>query len=281
MRIRAYLKWLSSVVRGWLFVLWIYLNAGWRFCGWRFQFWYRQRYMAESESTQTGTKRTLLFIRHGQTTWNVEHRLPGQLPGVLLNDTGRQQAERLADALTVLPISAIISSPLERARETAEIVAKPRGIPLQLDSDLMDLNVGQWAGQVFDELSKNDPDWKAFVRDPTVAPEGVETFPQVQERVVGAVNRWLQQDSIGNYPAFIAHADVIKLLLAHYTGLETARAGSLSIDNASVSIVEVEGEHRPRVVAVGWNPHPGWLKPPTPESEKTKVEGQQEGEQKA
>jgi broad specificity phosphatase PhoE len=281
MRIRAYLKWLSSVVRGWLFVLWIYLNAGWRFCGWRFQFWYRQRYMAESESTQTGTKRTLLFIRHGQTTWNVEHRLPGQLPGVLLNDTGRQQAERLADALTVLPISAIISSPLERARETAEIVAKPRGIPLQLDSDLMDLNVGHWAGQVFDELSKNDPDWKAFVRDPTVAPEGVETFPQVQERVVGAVNRWLQQDSIGNYPAFIAHADVIKLLLAHYTGLETARAGSLSIDNASVSIIEVEGEHRPRVVAVGWNPHPGWLKLPTPESEKTKVEGQQEGEQKA
>jgi probable phosphoglycerate mutase len=237
--------------------------------------------MAESESTQTGTKRTLLFIRHGQTTWNVEHRLPGQLPGVLLNDTGRQQAERLADALTVLPISAIISSPLERARETAEIVAKPRGIPLQLDSDLMDLNVGHWAGQVFDELSKNDPDWKAFVRDPTVAPEGVETFPQVQERVVGAVNRWLQQDSIGNYPAFIAHADVIKLLLAHYTGLETARAGSLSIDNASVSIIEVEGEHRPRVVAVGWNPHPGWLKPPTPESEKPKVEGQQEGEQKA
>jgi broad specificity phosphatase PhoE len=281
MRIRAYLKWLSSVVQGWLFVLWIYLNVAWRFCGWRFQLWYRQRYMAESESTQAGTKRTLLFIRHGQTTWNVAHRLPGQLPGVLLNDTGRQQAERLADALTVLPISAIISSPLERARETAEIVAKPRGIPLQLDPDLMDLNVGHWAGQVFDELSKNDPDWKAFVRDPTVAPKGVETFPQVQERAVGAVNRWLQQDSIGNYPVFVAHADVIKVLLAHYTGLEAARAGSLSIDNASVSIVEVEGEHRPRVVAVGWNPHPGWLKPPTPESEKTKVEGQQEGEQKA
>ena len=237
--------------------------------------------MAESENTQSDTKRTLLFIRHGQTTWNVEHRLPGQLPGVLLNDTGRQQAERLADALTVLPISAIISSPLERARETAEIVAKLRGIPLQLDPDLMDLNVGHWAGQVFDELSKNDPDWKAFVRDPTVAPEGVETFPQVQERAMGAVNRWLQQDSIGNYPVFVAHADVIKVLLAHYTGLEAARAGSLSIDNASVSIVEVEGEHRPRVVAIGWNPHPGWLKPPTPESEKPKVEGQQEGEQKA
>lgn len=237
--------------------------------------------MAESESTHTGTKRTLLFIRHGQTTWNLEHRLPGQLSGVQLNDTGRQQAGRLADALTVLPISAIISSPLERARETAEILAKPRELPVQLDPDLMDLDVGHWAGQVFDELSKNDPEWKAFVRNPTVGPEDVETFSQLQARAVAAVNRWLEHDSTGNYPAFIAHADVIKLLLAHYTGLETARAGSLSIDNASVSIVEIEGEHRPRVVAVGWNPHPGWLKPPTPESEKPKAEGQQEGEQKA
>jgi broad specificity phosphatase PhoE len=281
MRIRAYLQWLSSVVQGWLFVLWIYLSAGWHFCGWRFQFWYRHTHMAEGENTQNGTKRTLLFIRHGQTTWNVEHRLPGQLPGVPLNDTGRQQAERLADALTVLPISAIISSPLERARETAEIVAKSRQLSLQLDPNLMDLNVGHWAGQVFDELSKNDPAWKAFVRDPTVGPEDVETFPQLQERVVSSVNRWLQHDSIGNYPAFVAHADVIKVLLAHYTGLETARAGSLFIDNASVSIIEMEGEHRPRVVAIGWNPRPGWLKPPTAESEKPKVEGQQEGEQKA
>lgn len=237
--------------------------------------------MAESESTQAGTKRTLLFIRHGQTTWNVEHRLPGQLPGVELNDTGRQQAARLADALTVLPISAIISSPLERARETAEILAQPRNLAVQLEPDLTDTNVGHWAGQIFDELSKNDPAWKAFVRDPTVGPEDVETFTQVQERAVAAVHRWLERDSIGNYLAFVAHADVIKLLLAHYTGLETARAVSLSIDNASVSIVEIEGEHRPRVVAVGWNPHPGWLKPPTPESEKPKAEGQREGEQKA
>ena len=281
MSIKAYLKWSSSVVRGWFFVLWIYLSVGCRFWGWRIQLWYRQTHMAESENTQTDTKRTLLFIRHGQTTWNVEHRLPGQLPGVLLNDTGRQQAERLADALIVLPISAIISSPLERARETAEILAKPRGLSLQLEPDLMDLDVGHWAGQVFDELSKNDPEWKAFVHDPTVARDGVETFPQLQERVLSSVNRWLEQDSIGNYPAFVAHADVIKVLLAYYTGLETARAGSLYIDNASVSIIEVEGEHRPRVVAVGWNPRPGWLKPPTSESEKTKVEGQQEGEQKA
>ena len=223
-------------------------------------------------------KQTLLFIRHGQTTWNVEHRLPGQLPGIILNDTGRKQAARLADALHILPISAIISSPLERARDTAEIIAQGRGLSVQLEPELMDTNVGCWAGKVYDDLAKNDPDWKAFVRDPTVAPEGVETFPQVQQRVLAAVERWRTQETIGAYPAFVAHADIIKLLLAHYTGLEAGRAGSLFIDNASVSLVELDGEHQPRVVAIGWSPHPGWLKPPA--LEPAKSETVSNGEQK-
>ncbi len=265
-------------MNGWILVLWIYLSVGWRFYHWRIQLWLRQSHLMES--TNTGMKQTLLFIRHGQTSWNVEHRLPGQLPGVALNDTGRQQAARLADALTVLPISAIISSPLERARDTAEIIAQSHRLDIQFEPDLMDIELGHWSGQNFEELSKNDSDWKAFVRNPTVGPEGVETFPQVQQRVVAAVDRWLKQESIGTYPAFVAHADVVKLLIAHYTGLEARLAGSLMIDNASVSLVELDHENRPRVLAIGWNPHPGWLKPPALESEKPKNEGQVEGEQK-
>jgi probable phosphoglycerate mutase len=209
-------------------------------------------------------KRTLLFIRHGQTTWNVENRLPGQLPGVSLTDQGRQQAARLAEALTVLPISAIISSPLERARETAEYIARGRDLPIQFESDLMDTDVGDWAGKVIKDLNQGDPAWKAYVKDPTVAPEGIETFPQVQRRVVAAIERWCSQDNIGAYPAFVAHADVIKLLVAYYMDLAPGRAGSLVIDNASVSMVELEQEIPPRVFAVGWSPRPGWLTPPTP-----------------
>jgi probable phosphoglycerate mutase len=276
---KGYLTRLVRVGRGWIFVLWIYLSVGWRFWRWRLQLWFSQSH--STESTYRGMKQTLLLIRHGQTTWNVEHRLPGQLPGVVLNDTGRQQAARLADALTVLPISAIISSPLERARETAEIVGQGCGLPIHLEPDLMDVDMGRWSGQIFDELSKTDPEWKAYVKDPTVAPEGIETFPQVQQRAVAAIERWLKQDSIGAYPSFVCHADIVKLLIAYYTGLEAGRAGSLFIDNASVSLVELEGEHRPRVVAIGWNPHPSWLKPPEPAPEQPKSEGQQEGEQKA
>ncbi len=224
-------------------------------------------------------KQTLLIVRHGQTTWNVEHRLPGQLPNVALNENGRQQAARLAEALTVLPVSAIISSPLERARDTAEYIAKGRDISIQLEPDLMDTQIGSWAGQVIEDIAKSDPAWKEYVRDPTVAPEGVETFPQVQQRVVAAIERWRSQDNIGPYPVFVAHADVIKLLVAHYSGLEAGKAGSIHIDNASVSLVELENEQPPHVIAIGWSPSPGWLKAPTPEILKKPTPTEEKGEQ--
>lgn len=208
-------------------------------------------------------KQTLLIIRHGQTTWNAEHLLPGQLPGIPLDDKGREQVAKLAEALSDIPISAIISSPLERARDTAQIIAESRGLTVQFEPDLMDTNVGHWAGQKYDELSKNDPEWKAYALDPTTAPEDVETFPQVQQRAMAAIERWQKQETSGEYPAFVAHADVVKLIVAYYTGLDAGKASRLFVDNASVSIVEIDSEnvHPTRVVAVGWNPRPGWLKP--------------------
>jgi probable phosphoglycerate mutase len=217
-------------------------------------------------------KQTLLLIRHGQTTWNAEGLLPGKLPGIRLNDIGRQQVAKLAEALSDFPISAIISSPLERARETAEIIAQTRGLCIQFEPNLMDTDVGRWAGKNYNELNKSDPDWNAYKHNPTVAPEGVETFPEVQQRAVAAVECWLKKETIGAYPAFVAHADIVKLLIAHYTGLDAGRAGTLFIENASVSVVELEAEHPPRVLAIGWNPHPGWLKLPTPREPKEKVE---------
>src|SRR5215469_8371323 len=256
----------TSSIRGWIVVLWIYLKVGWNFCRWRMQLFFRKSYMVER--TQTAMKQTLLLIRHGQTSWNVEHRLPGQIPGVELNETGKQQVARLADALTAFPISAIISSPLERAHETARIIAQQYKLEIQFEPDLMDIELGHWTGQSYDELSKNDPAWKAFVKDPTVGPDDVETFPRVQERAVAAIERWRKRDTIGAFPAFVAHADVIKLLVAHFTGLEAKRAGSFMIDNASVSLVELDPEHNPRVLAIGWNTQPGWFKLPAFDKEK-------------
>jgi broad specificity phosphatase PhoE len=263
-----------------MYVLWIYLSVGCRFWRWRIRLWLQQLHIVES--THTGMKQTLLFIRHGQTTWNAEQKLPGQLPGISLNEKGRKQVADLAEALSAIPISAIISSPLERALDTAEILAQGRNLTIQLEPALMDTDLGRWAGQNYEELYKIDPDWKAYIKDPTVAPEGIETFPQVQERALAAVERWRTQEAIGAYPAFVAHADVVKLLIAYYLGLDAGKASRLFIDNASVSLVEIDKEniHPLRVVAISWNPHPGWLKPTILEHQKDDIPVHPNGEQK-
>jgi broad specificity phosphatase PhoE len=263
----SYLRHLISLPWTWVLVLWVYVVTGWRFWCWRWQLWLHPGMLLES--IDTSMKQTLLFIRHGETSWNVEHRLPGQLPGISLNEKGVQQVKQLAEALNAIPVSAIISSPLERACETAQILAEGRDLRVYMEPDLMDTQVGAWAGKTIDEVSKNDPAWKEFVRNPLVAPEGVETFSVLQERVLAAVERWRTTEDIGAYPAFVAHADVIKVLLAHYLPIELSRAPSLMIDNASVSLVALEQDHQPRVIAVGWSPRPGWLKPPIPEPQKT------------
>jgi broad specificity phosphatase PhoE len=224
-------------------------------------------------------KHTLFLIRHGQTTWNVAHRLPGQLPGIELTETGHQQAQRLAEALRSLPLSALISSPLERALETASYLAQGRALTIHLEPNLMDIQLGHWTGQDRDELFQKDPLWKAFVRNPLVGPEDVETFPTLQQRAIRAVERWLKQTSTGLCPAFVTHADVIKVLLAHYSGLEAGRARSLMIENASVSVVELEANHRPRILAVDWEPYPGWLQSSTCATEQPRSEEQVVGEQ--
>jgi broad specificity phosphatase PhoE len=226
-------------------------------------------------------KHLLLLIRHGESTWNAEGRLPGQLPGIDLTEEGRAQAQRLASALTRLPLSSIISSPLARAIETAEYLAQGRALTIQREPDLMDIELGHWSGQNRDALFHSDPAWKAFIRDPLVAPADVETFPELEQRVVTAIERWLQKDTTGLLPAFVTHADVIKVLLAHYLGLELGHARSLLIDNASVSVVALETGRLPLVLTVSWNPQPGWFYSFTPAFDHIKSEGNIVGEQNA
>src|SRR5438132_14232075 len=115
-------------------------------------------------------KRLLFFIRHGQTTWNVEHRLPGQFPGIELTDTGQEQAKRLAQALSVLPLSAIISSPSDRAPETARYLVAGRSLSIQPEPDLMDIGLGHCSRKDRDVLTHSDAAVIAFLRHALMAP---------------------------------------------------------------------------------------------------------------
>lgn len=231
---------------------------------------------AEQPNTPAPPKtRLLLLIRHGQSTFNVEGRLPGQLPGIPLTDEGRRQAHRAAVALSAVPLSAIIASPLERAAETAAIIARGWGLAVREDPRLMDTNVGHWSGQKIDEVAKNDPAWRAFVANPDEPPAGVESFSQVQARAVAVAQEALADPETGDYIALVAHGDVVKLILAYYMKTPIPCVPYLMVSNASISGLAFTGDTPPQILATNWTSDPRWLTPPvapappTPEAPET------------
>jgi probable phosphoglycerate mutase len=220
----------------------------------------------------TPKTRVLLLVRHGQSTFNVEGRLPGQLPGIPLTDEGRRQAHRAAVALSALPLSAIISSPLERAAETAEIIARGWGLTVRTDPRLMDTNVERWAGQKIDEVAKTDPAWKRYIANPDEPPEGAESFSSVQARVVAVAREAVADPNNGDYIVLVAHGDVVKLILAQYMNTPIPAVPLLAIGNASISGIAFTGDSPPQILATNWTSDPRWLvapaapPPPVPEA---------------
>lgn len=99
----------------------------------------------------------IIMVRHGQTDWNFEKRYQGHRD-IPLNQTGRQQARELALMLQNQPIEAIYSSDLIRARETAEIIAQPLSLSVNLDPRLREMSFGLWEGQTFTEIYRDYPD---------------------------------------------------------------------------------------------------------------------------
>lgn len=206
----------------------------------------------------------ILLVRHGQTTFNVEGRLPGQLAGVELTDEGRRQAHRAAVALAGLRLSAIVSSPLERALETARIIARGWALDVREDPRLMDTDVGPWAGRKISDVAKDDPNWAAFLRKPTEPPPGIESMTSVQERVTAVIEELRADPAAGDDVVIVAHADIIKLIIARYTGVSIEGALSIVISNASISALAFTEERSPALLAANWTMAPDWLVSPTP-----------------
>lgn len=122
---------------------------------------------------------TILIARHGETDWNREGRWQGWADEPL-NDTGRAQARELAEQLRADPFDAVYSSDLQRAHETAVIVAEPHGMPVLVDPGLREIDIGSWSGLTHDEIRERYPDG--------ARPDG-ETHEQHAERVRAAVTR--------------------------------------------------------------------------------------------
>jgi probable phosphomutase (TIGR03848 family) len=185
---------------------------------------------------------TLLLVRHGRTTANATGVLAGRTPGVRLDDEGRKQADALAARLDRLPLVAVVTSPLERCRETAEAVAGMRLKPVE-DERLAEVKYGDWQGRELTHLAK-EPLWKVVQQHPsavTFPGEGGEAMLAVSERGVAAVREWDARIEAEHGPdaiwVAVSHGDVIKAILADALGMHLDQFQRILVDPCSVSVV--------------------------------------------
>ncbi len=182
---------------------------------------------------------TVILLRHGRTTANTGGVLAGWTPGVELDETGQAQVQAVAQRLAPVPLAAVVTSPLERCRQTAAAVSAGRDLAVRDDDRLGEARYGDWTGRSLKELAK-DPLWKVVQQHPSAAvfpgPEG-EGLAHTQARAVAAVRSW--NAALGPDAVWLAcsHGDVIKAVLADALGLHLDQFQRIVVDPASVSVV--------------------------------------------
>ncbi|MGN6132688.1 MAG: histidine phosphatase family protein [Nocardioidaceae bacterium] len=220
---------------------------------------------------------TVILARHGRTTANATGVLAGRSKGVHLDDHGLEQARAAAERLAALPLAAVVSSPLERCRETAREIGRAQGAVLKpvTERGLLECDYGSWTGRELKTLAKEDL-WKTVQAHPSAAifPEG-EAMTAMAQRGVEAVRRWDARltDEHGPDAVWVAvsHGDVIKAILADALGMHLDSFQRIVVDPASLSVVRYT-PMRPFVVSV--NSSAGaldHLKPPARRSRRKKV----------
>jgi probable phosphomutase (TIGR03848 family) len=191
----------------------------------------------------------VLLVRHGLTALTGPV-LAGWTPGVHLDDRGRAQAAALAGRLRDLPLAAVVSSPLERCRETAEMILKERaGTPSHVDDRFGEVRYGDWTGEKLETLAK-DPLWAVVQAHPSAVrfpgAEG-ESLPGAQHRAVSAVREWNAR--LGDEAIYLvcSHGDIIKAIVADALGLHLDQFQRIQAAPASLSAIRYTGL-RPFVV---------------------------------
>ena len=192
----------------------------------------------------------VVAVRHGETAWNVQTRIQGQLD-IGLNAIGRQQAERLGRALADENLDAIYASDLQRAADTARAVSERAGVPVRTDAALRERGFGGFEGLTWAEVEQQHPDesrrWRE--RDASFGPPGGETLAVFYERAVSALAAIAARHR-GQHIAIVTHGGVLDALYraASRVALDAPRTWQLG--NASINRV-LHGEQG--FTLVGWN----------------------------
>ena len=179
----------------------------------------------------------IIFLRHGQAKNNTERILAGRTEGIPLTDIGIKQAEHTAKLLEQMNISAIYSSPIQRAKHTAEIVGKHNSLDVMTDDRLIELDMGKFTGVPYDEIftSHGNVFMKFYNGELEIAHNGVETFSEVKKRVLGIVDHVIEKHPDENV-VLVTHMDPIKAMLSTIIDLSPTNLFELIIENASLNL---------------------------------------------
>ncbi|MFO0756867.1 MAG: histidine phosphatase family protein [Byssovorax sp.] len=195
----------------------------------------------------------ILLIRHGQTDDNKNLVFQGQ-GGRGLNAEGRAECQRLAERLAGMgaKLDAIFCSDLTRARESAEIVAAPLGLSPVADEGLREVYLGSWEGLAHQEIASRFPEeWAAWQRGLDIRRGGGETYAELGDRMVAAVDR-IAGGAHGGRLGIVSHGGTIKVFVARVLGVGVASLRSFQVAaNTSVSVVERREDGRYRLLV--WN----------------------------
>ena len=176
-----------------------------------------------------------LLVRHAAHDL-VGRVLTGRMPGVNLGEEGRAQAQALAGRLAQEKIAALYTSPMERARETAEPIAGRLGLAAGIAPGLDEIDMGEWTGRRFDELD-SDPRWATWnAARGTARTPGGESMVEVQSRALAELHR-LRAKHVDETVAIVSHADVIKAVVAACLGLSLDAILRFEVSPATVSRV--------------------------------------------
>jgi probable phosphomutase (TIGR03848 family) len=183
----------------------------------------------------------VLLVRHGLTA-GTGHMLTGRTPGIPLDDRGREQAAVLAARLADVRLDAIVTSPLERCRQTAEAIAAAHDgdpLPVKEDEQFAEVNYGDWTGQSLKRLAK-EPLWRVVQAHPSAVRfpgEDAESLLEVQHRAVNAVREWNARLGKDAVYLICSHGDVIKSVIADSLGLHLDLSQRIQVDPCSLSVI--------------------------------------------
>jgi len=185
----------------------------------------------------------IIFLRHGQAENNTKRILAGRTEGVPLTKIGIEQAEQIGKYLKPIGISAIYSSPIERANNTAKIVAESNSIDYKLDERLTELDMGKFTRMPYDEIFAKHGNvfLKFYSDDPIISEHNVETFPHVQKRVMDMLDYTIEKHDQENV-LLVTHMDPIKSVIAKVIDLKPLSLFELIIANCSLTIIKHHDE---------------------------------------